>query len=361
MGSPLSGNPALAPTGANLGAGEIGWRFYAQRPGGIEVEIHPTTTGDFSYDDSSDIRTTLSGLIFLPDQLVLFDMNRDVLRAQLIIDGLVYDFGRFYAASLSRQKDVMLTDLDAQSEEATSEDLVHIEFADGFIKLSASSEDPISIGKGGDPAQIILDLAKASGFSTAVANSEFLFAEPVVWDSFTPYISIINELVPVAGHRPPWVDQSGIFRSVSANVVDTEVIALEDLHPIMHSIVISEVYLTAPNRVVVYDDQSGYPLRGVWNAPASAPHSFANRGYYVTQASPQQGLQSVDAAERAAKALGEQLTARILDATIFPTQRIDGPTVISYDDTLWLVRSWGISTAPGSTMTIRATELIDGE
>lgn len=361
MGSPLSGDPSVSPIGTGIGSGQNGWRFYAQRPGGIEVEIHPTRTGEFSYDDSSDIRTSLSGFVFLPDQLVLFDVNRDVLRAQIIIDSFVYDFGRYYAASLSRQKDVMLTDLDAQSEEATSEDLVHIEFADGFIKLSASSEDPISIGKGGDPAQIIIDLAERAGFFTAVANSQSLFGEPVVWDSFTPYISIINELVPVAGHRPPWLDHSGVFRSVSANVVETEVIALEDLHPLMHTIVISEAYLSAPNRVVVYDDQSGYPLRGVWNAPASAPHSFANRGYYVTQASPQQGLQSVDAAERAAKALGEQLTARTLDAMILPTAALDGPTVISYDDTLWLVRSWSLGTEPGATMSIRATELIDGE
>lgn len=357
MGAILSGLPPLSPTGTGV-ARTYGWRFYAVRPSGTQVEIHPTTTGEFSYNDASDIRTSLTGFVFLPDQMRIFDVTRDVLKAQILIDGIAYDFGLYYASNLSRQKDVMVEDLDAQSDEATTQDLIHLDFADGFIKFAASDENPITVGKGGDPSQVMIDLAKRLGFYTAVANAQAVFGEAVTWDSFTPYISIINELYAVAGHRPPWIDQAGIFRSVSSGVVESEVIPLLTLRPLMHTIVISESYLSAPNRVVVYDDQSGYPLKGVWNAPASAPHSYANRGYYVTQASPQQGLLSVDAAERAAKAIGETLTARKLDATIMPTQLLDGPTVISYDDALWIVRSWSIGTAPGSTMRITATELI---
>jgi hypothetical protein len=60
-----------------------------------------------------------------------------------------------------------------------------------------------------------------------------------------------------------------------------------------------------------------------------------------------------------ARTLGERARSRQLKATILPTHRLDGPTIVSYDGSLWLVNNWNISLAAGSTMTITAEEVLE--
>lgn len=333
-------------------AEEIGWTFSAIKPNGKATEVHPIVGGSLSYDDSSDVRCTLTGLAWTPDEAEKFDPVRDFLIVYLSLDGVTYTMGHFYATSSSRQKDVFLT------EEETVEDILHIDFGDAFVKLQQSDERARAALTGADPAVIIRELAEDAGFDTSIANTIALLGNDVVWAPFTSFIEIINALYPVAGFRAPWSDHDGLFRAVSAQVIETEIIPLDDLTPVANSVVVSETYLSAPNRVVVWDDSALYPLVGRWEAPASAPHSFANRGYWVTESSQQQGLQDIEAADQAAAAIGERLTARTLNVQIFPTHRIDGPTVISYDDALWLIRRWDLSTTPGAVMSIEASELI---
>lgn len=331
---------------------QVGWTFVAVKPSGHTVDVHPIVGGSLSYDDSNDVRLTLTGLAWTPEEADKFNPTRDALVVSLSIDDTEYSMGYFYATESSRQKDVILT------EAGDEEDILHIDFGDGFVKLKQSDERPRVGLRGSDPAQIIRELAEAAGFPVAIANSTSRLGSDVVWSPFTSFIEIINALYPVAGFRAPWADKSGVFRAESAQVIESEVIPLDQLSPVAASIVVSETYLSAPNRVVVWDDSAEYPLVGRWEAPASAPHSFANRGYWITESSQQQGLQNIEAADQAAAAIGERLTARTLNAQVFPTSIIDGPTVISYDDSFWLIRRWDLSTAVGAVMSIEASELI---
>lgn len=335
---------------------KVGWRFVSVKPSGHALEIYPSTTGELSYDDSNSPRYTLTGFVFLPLSMHRFNPNTDYVQAYLTIDDVFYNLGRYYATSLSRQKDVILSPDDDEVS-----DLIHIDFADGFVKLQASTEAPVVALTGADPSDIMRDAAEAAGFPTAIAASDSRLGNDTTWDAFTSLYEIIDSVYPLAGHRPPWISFAGVFRSVAARQVEAEAIQLESLDPVAGTVTISETSLSAPNRVVVYDDQAPYPLVGVWNAPASAPHSFANRGYYITLPQPQQGLANITAAQQAAETIGEQLTARTLTATIFPTPELDGPKILEYDGSLWLIRSWSLSTAPGSLIDLEATELIVGD
>lgn len=341
---------------------KIGWRFSAIKPSGHGEEIHPTTTGQLSYDDNNSSRYTLTGLVFLPNSLHVFNPNTDYIIAYMSVDDVTYQMGKFYATSLSRQKDVIL-DPDANDENGDPlvADLVHIDFADGFVKLQQSTESPIVALKGADPSDLMRDVAESAGFSTAIAASITRMGGDTTWPAFTSLYEVIDSLYPVAGHRAPWISFAGVFCSVAASQVAEDAISLESLDPIAGTVTISETFLSAPNRVVVYDDAAAYPLVGVWNAPASAPHSFANRGYYVTQAEAQQGLPSIQAATKTAETLGERLTARTLNASVLPTPVLDGPKILSYDGVLWLIRSWNISTERGSVIDLEATELIESD
>ncbi len=335
---------------------KVGWRFYSIKPSGHGLEIYPSTTGQFSYDDGNSSRVTLTGLVFLPNSMHRFNPAQDYLQVYLLLDDLVYSFGRYYATSLSRQKDVIINPDDDEIA-----DLIHIDFSDGFVKLQASTEAPIVALTGADPSNIMRDAAEIAGFSTAIASSDSRLGNDTTWDAFTSLYEVIDSIYPIAGHRPPWINFGGVFQSIAARQVQAEAIDLESLDPVAGTITVSETLLSAPNRVVVYDDAAQYPLVGVWNAPASAPHSFANRGYYITKAEAQQGVANIAAANLAAATIGEQLTARTLSASIFPTAQIDGPTILEYDSALWLIRSWSLSTSPGSVMDLEATELIASE
>jgi hypothetical protein len=70
-----------------------------------------------------------------------------------------------------------------------------------------------------------------------------------------------------------------------------------------------------------------------------------------------QGLLGNAHADEIAAGLGEQALTRQLDCEIQPTSVLDGPVVLSYGGTLWLLQNWSIDTAPGSTMQLTATEL----
>jgi hypothetical protein len=182
----------------------------------------------------------------------------------------------------------------------------------------------------------------------------------VTWDGTTTDLDKITQLAELAGHRNVWSSNTGVITSISAQTYPgQDIIKLDDLLPTAESIIITEQYLTAPNRIIVTDNAStGQVATGVWDAPASAPHSFANIGYYRTETASIQGLGSVEHAQAVAQAIGENYTARKLDAEIQPTYLLDGPVQISYDDALWLVQSWSVGTDANSLMTVSCQELV---
>jgi hypothetical protein len=136
---------------------------------------------------------------------------------------------------------------------------------------------------------------------------------------------------------------------------------MANLKPIAGSIVITNNYLTAPDRVVVYDQTADSPTVGIWNAPPSSPGSAFQRGYSIAVGVPIQGLAGASQAQDAAQAYGEQQLARSLAVNLAPESVVlfDGPNIISYLGTSWLVRSWSISTQPGSMLSLTAAEVVE--
>lgn len=331
------------------------WTFAGRQPSGLLTPVKPIIGGTLSYDDSRTTARTLSGLAWTPAELAKMSLSSDDLLVYLAVDGAApVLMGTMRASGASYQKDV-LTNADG-----TAGDLAHIEFADEFVRLNASSEQPFMVTVGTPPDLAMGMVADKAGLNHAFAGSTGPMAATVSWAPFTTYVSILDDLAMQAGHRPPWADRMGIARSVQANVVSTQIITLESLRPIAGTIVVTENYLSAPDRVVAYDQSASAPLFGIWNAPASSPGSAAKRGYSIAVGLPIQGLASVSQAQSAAQTAGEQQVARSLAATVAPESAtlLDGPNIISYLGSNWLVRSWSISTAPGGTLSLVAAEVI---
>lgn len=332
-----------------------GWYFLLEKPSGKRVPLYPTISGSFSYDGSREVTKALSGFVLLPSEYAKINFTQDVVLAFLLLNSETHFMGVFVFSELVIQKDVCL---DPDNPTVVS-DLYNVALADRTALLIRSEGNARTLFEGGDPSFEMREILSAAGQPHSIANAAAPTGSDITWDGSATDLEKIRSLATLAGHRQPWMNNEGVIKSVSSMVIDTDVIPLEDLYPTGGSISITEKYLTAPNRVIVNDNSfPNYALRGQWDAPGSAPHSYANRGFYYTVTEDTQGLQSEGHADTVAATLGESYTARTLAAEILPTQRLDGPQVIGYDGSFWLVNSWSMGTDSGATMSIQAEELL---
>jgi hypothetical protein len=340
------------PSGPGPGSG---FNFLLVTPAQVSREIHFTATGDFTHDQNRSVRRAISGFRLLPSEAAKVDLARDAVYAFLEVNGESYPMGVFYFTESSRVKDAIIDDA------GNPADIIEVSLADSFIRLQRSDEVPRTALAGTDPSQEMIRYLNETGTPHSITGAAANIFDDVTWSPFTTYEEIVSQLAELAGHRRPWADNYGVIRSVSANVVDSEILSFGagmDIQPIAGTIVVVENYLSAPNRVVVYDDQAAYPIVGSWDAPSSAPNSLLNRGWVLTAGVPQQGLSGPVHAQQVARTIGEQLSARSFSCQIMPTNRLDGPQVVRYLDALWLTESWSVSSAPGSVMSVNFRELL---
>jgi hypothetical protein len=112
--------------------------------------------------------------------------------------------------------------------------------------------------------------------------------------------------------------------------------------------------LIAPNRFVIVSNSSIDPNQvvvGTADIPPSAPNSFANRGFYITEV---QDLQVVDLVQ--ANAIARNLAERAIifekvAMTTAPDPRHDSYNVIKWQGELWLELAWSMKLIEGGDMT----------
>lgn len=110
--------------------------------------------------------------------------------------------------------------------------------------------------------------------------------------------------------------------------------------------------LTAPNRFLVISNTNvaGQPIVGLATVPPTAPNSFANRGFYITE---QQTLQlaNEDQAQAVATGLANRQTVFetvTLNTTLDP--RHDSYDVVFWNGSFWLELAWTMNLTAGGTM-----------
>lgn len=333
-------------------AGTDGWAFAAQSPAGVLTAFHPSLTGTLTNDLTREIRRTADGIVLLPEEAARLDPVADLVWIYLRVDGTSHPMGLFHVTEESLGEDTVT---DAAGAPA---DLTYLTLGDRFARLRAADEVARVALAGADPTAVMIDVLAAAGIPASIAGSAAPISTDVVWPAGTAEEAIVSQCADLAGHRRPWMDNTGVIRSVAANVVDTEVIPLADLTPLAGTVVVTNARLFAANRVVVVDDTAIVPTSGTWDAPASAPNSAVRRGWVQTSIVTQQGLSGAGHAAAVAAAIGEQLGARGLAFTIPATWRLDGPVVLAHRDALWMVTGWSIGFAANATMTVTATEIL---
>lgn len=341
-----------------MAVAEYGWRFEAVTPIGEVTAVYPAAAGNLSYDASRDVSKTLGGMVFLPNEMRKFSPVADEIKVYLILNGVEYPMGYFTASEAPEQRDVLL-----DPETNLVSNLYNVGFGDRMARLIRSNGSPQTLPAGFDPAQEAIQLLAFLGIPYAWDGSASVAGNSISWNGDVTVLSKIVQLSELAGHRNPWMNNEGIIRSELATtpfVLDPDILSVYDLNVEANSLVVTPLYLTAPNVVIVSGNTSSgnAPVTGRWDAPSAAPHSFANRGYFYTQMEERQGLLDSAHAEQVAKAIGEKNSARILNFRCEPNPKLlDGPTILSYDGTLWVVTSSSTDLSANGLSDIQAEEL----
>jgi hypothetical protein len=365
---------------------EIGWAFEVEKPSGVLRDLHFTTTGSYSFDVTRSVTRAISGFMLVPEEFDKVNLIQDRVNAFLVVDGVRKAIGVFRFTESSQQVEAVKIFSRAgvgvgggltysnplgysvnypYADSATllregyvPRNLVNISLADTATTLIRNDGSAETLRAGFDASQEMQRICLAAGLEYSISGSQGPSRNDVTWDGSATDLDKVTQLAVLAGHRNPWSDNNGVLRSVQATVVATDVIDLADLKPTGQSIVVTESFLTAPNRVIVNDNSSTTrAISGQWDAPSSAPHSFAQLGYHRTSIESIQGLGSTDHAQLVAQSIGEAYSARKLDCQIQPTDILDGPQVVFFSGALWLVVGWSVSTAPNSTMSLNCQEL----
>lgn len=332
----------------------IGWTFELLAPGLGAKPLYPMVDVSIDLDVTRDVSRSVSDLLLVPEERAKCDFARDSVRISLVIDGISYPMGLYRFTDSSAQKAVVKT-----RASNSAQDIYHVSLNDRAIELKRNTGEAQTLIVGTDPSEVMRQICTDAGVPFAIASALGAVANDVTWDGGTEDLAKINQLAEFSGHRPPWTDNNGVLRSVSATLPIAVVFPLSQFSPEAESIVVTDTYLSAPNRVIVTDNSFGeYVIRGQWDAPGSAPNSVGQRGFVQTMMVDQAGLGSQEAATSVARTLGENLTARKLSAQIIPTSLLDGPVVLSYDNSWWRLLSWSANTGAGAMMSIEAIEII---
>ncbi len=334
----------------------VGWTFTALMPSGDEVAINPYVGAQVSHDQDRDVRRDIKNVTFLPvDIRRLGILSVPTIRLDLVVDGVTSPLGLFKFIESTLRTDIVI-----DPETRATSDITVTGLGDLMVSLKRADGSAETILPGADPSQEMIRILENIGFPCSIAGSTSPTAEPITWGGSVTTYEKITTLADLAGHRPSWVDNNGVLRSISAQILDFEIIELDSFLLGVARPMITESYLSAPNRVIVTESSSSIgAISGIWDAPASAPHSEANRGFVLARSVTKQGLKDNAHAQQVAESLGESFSGRKLAFSLaYPTHLLDGPVVISYRDALWQVNSWGMNTAPNSQMTVDCTELV---
>jgi hypothetical protein len=161
------------------------------------------------------------------------------------------------------------------------------------------------------------------------------------WAAGTSRASVLSDLCKQGAYFQPWFDNDGVLRIIRAfNPADVQPNFDFDATygVIRDTISYTNDLLTAPNQYVVIDNSgtTTSPIVGTYDVPSTAPHSLANRGFYVPRIYDIQGAGSTPQANAMAATIAQQdIVYERTQLSTAPDPRHD-----SYDVILWLEEKW---------------------
>jgi hypothetical protein len=313
-------------------------------------ELHPDTssTPQIQNDSSNNTSRRLTSLKLTPSEAADVNTLRDRLRVYMQLqNGHDFLLGTFLWADDSRPERSWGTEQ-------------HAELVDFGYILNQPSANAYGFSKGANIMLIIFFLMFRAGFELndiAVIGDEAArgLADAKAWEPGTTWLQMLTDLGALVGFMPPWFDRNGRCHfdqppdpeldepTVPPYGAGTRVIA--------DSIVHSDDMLSAPNVFSVYDSGTDRIRSGRYDIPASAPHSYANRGFEIAEVESVQGIDNQTLANRAARNLARSKQAfEWLSFNSTADPRHETLDVIDAFGKRWLETAWSLELRSGGAM-----------
>ena len=235
-------------------------------------DITPLRGANLSHDTSRTIKRTLSLNLGATDTAAIDPLVDRIDVFMDLADGTEWPLGRY-----------MFTDESAQR--YTSGRLANVSLNDEMFLVDQEITAGFNASNLG-VTSAIQALLEDLPVSVTVAASPFLASQS--WGQGTDRGSIVEALAVTGDYFSPWFGNDKIMhfiRTFNPAMVIPQFDYDAGNQVVRAGIVESSNLLTAPNRFIVISNTNAgeSPIVGVADVPPNAPHSFANRGFYITK------------------------------------------------------------------------------
>jgi len=306
-------------------------------------EVTPYVEGaTLSHNSASTLKRRLTLQLGVDDTADINPLT-DRIEPFMLIGGVSYPLGRF-----------MFTDNLQQV--STGGNQANVSLVDEMFMIDQALDRSFSTKARETAESAVIRLLQDVAFPifSSIAPSDFTCTEAAAVG--TRRGGILEDIARQGDYQSPWMDNSGKFRMI--RTVDASVATPRFDYDTRHAIYQESVtrttdILNAPNRFIVISTGSAAadnPVVGVYDTPASAPHSIQSRGFVIPLVSNVQVSSSTQAAATA-RAIG--ITATITEQATFstpPDPRHDSYDVCIFEGERWMEISWTMSLVEGGAM-----------
>lgn len=173
------------------------------------------------------------------------------------------------------------------------------------------------------------------------------------WTAGTSRAQVLTDLCKQGGYFQPWFDNNGVLRIIrSFNPADRMPDFDFDATRVVFrdSITYTNDLLSAPNTYVVINNSGDTttPVVGTYDVPSTAPHSAANRGFFVPKIFDIQGALTIPQANQMAETIAQQdIVYERTQLSTSPDPRHDSYDVILWQEQLWMEIAWSMQLEEG--------------
>lgn len=315
---------------------------------GYRQQVHPVIDmgiPTISHDTGRTIKRILSGFFLNKDDTALLTVISARIEPFMILGGETYALGQYMYNDETR--------LEFSSGDQSAGSLY-----DNMFIVDQEIEQSIPFRGDFIGALPVMDIIRDTLETVPVVYTLEPSAQETVgtWTIGTARGYVLEQLSVDGDYFSPWFDHTNVMRFIrsfdpAAAVprfdFDTGNKVMADPVPTR-----SNDLLFAPNRFVVISNATldGSAAVGTYDIPASAPHSFANRGFVVPSHETRQVKDAVDA-QVIAENLGRRQTiferAEVYTA---PDPRHDSYDVIRWRGDNWLELAWTLPCIEGARM-----------
>lgn len=334
-----------------------------------------------SHDTTRTVKRTLN-LALGVDDTERFDPVRHRVEVSMTTGGVTYPLGRYMAADRTRA--AFATSM-MQGSIAFTDELsqVVVPLERGFSSPQASNNGaslngttvPVLVRAllnrfllfdpryswGGTTSGTSFPVIESAGYIPVEIDVEpSPYVTTLAWRAGTSGGQVLEDLALTGDYWSPWMDNTGTFRMIRTFDPSTpSVVPLADWDDtraaIRGSISYTDDLLIAPNRFVVISNKgsgvnASTPIVAVYDTPADAPWSIANRGFVIPQITDAQ-VDSAVTARAMARNIGRRaMVFERAQVSTPPDPRHDSYDVIVWNGAKWLELAWTMTLLEGAPM-----------